>query len=655
VSECQCELSGFCTVRNIALKKTHQMICRENKARIDAILSGEPWVNPQGKKSPQRRSCSTAKRGRCDCSNLGTLLMAAIQADTGQPVSCGSCKSYLLSLNSMAAHDYAAIVQKLYAEISWPPSWRSAHGDKESQRKRIGEIVAQALGVAETTCSTQNPARRTASARKSNQQLYNQMLAAPKPTRDPFTSEPVFHFGAHLWPIAGHWEEHVDTWNKLASQITGRCFVGISECGDCGTSPTAEVIARLSDRFEVFTVPNTREGENPTFTELLKRIPQGENDVFLYAHGKGMKPATRISAAVKTWIQVMYQTVIFNHGEIVRRMAQGYKAFGSLRAFGKAPLSPEYSWHYAGTFFAVRAKYLRSAKPVKQGYGGVEAWPGNNVPANEAWCEFGDNRAITSHYSDKDMCNGIIEGAVAELRSRYMKRHMHRKLIAVTTCNLHLSAAIWTDIAVTLDSIAEHCSSDVLVVDDGSPKGYQDYVRDLCNERGFRFEYVLRNGGISNAKNICLKHFRENRQYEYLIMLDDDVKVISDEFESTYTTAMERSGVGILSWHDPAYTGAAAEPDGGLMASNKTCGVCVVVSRECVQSTGFYEVMPGKWGREHSEYYQRAAVKFAKPGVYLDVPNSKDLLLIASNASVFTHDEKLASNEINRIHLGAES
>jgi glycosyltransferase involved in cell wall biosynthesis len=224
----------------------------------------------------------------------------------------------------------------------------------------------------------------------------------------------------------------------------------------------------------------------------------------------------------------------------------------------------------------------------------------------------------------------------------------------VTTCNLHGSEEIKNDIRVTLDSIAEHCSADVLVVDDGSPTEYQEYVKDLCKHRGFRFVGIWNNGGISHAKNLCLSEFIEDRRYEYLIMLDDDVKVISDEFESTYTTAMERAGVGILSWHDPAYTGAAAEPDGELLASNHTCGCCVVVSRECVQATSFYNVMPGKWGREHSEYYQRAAAKFAKPGVYLDVPNSQSLLVLASNASVFTHEEKLASNEINRIYLGAE-
>lgn len=189
MSECQCELSGFCTARNVALKPTIQMICRANKPRVDAMLSGEPWVNPQAKKGPQRRSCSTAKRGRCDCSNLGTLLLAAIQAETGRPVSCGTCKAYLQSLNKTTAHDYAAIVQKLYAEISWPPEWRATHGDKEGQRKRINEIVSTALGAATTTCETPrpNPVRRAAS-----RGVRSAFVAGSGPTR--FVRSSQFQF-----------------------------------------------------------------------------------------------------------------------------------------------------------------------------------------------------------------------------------------------------------------------------------------------------------------------------------------------------------------------------------------------------------------------------------------------------------------------------
>jgi hypothetical protein len=650
------------------------MICRENKPRIDAMLKGEA---PPAKEGPGRSRKPTIAKA-----TVGTALESRIERTlklkTGK--GCG-CQKLVDKMNAWGIPGCQAnrkeiidtlMVHRQEMDVSFAKAainFASSMGVVDSLKlgaKLLRDLIEQKDATHEAEVagcdwlldraiedSQPKPARR--SSYKVNDKLYQEMLVAPKPEADGFTSEPVFHFGAHLWPIVGCWEHHVDKWNQLAGQITGRCFVGVSECDDCGTSPTSEVIARLSDRFEVFTVPNTAEGENPTFTELMKRVPQGQNDILLYAHGKGVKPATRVSAAVKAWVSVMYTTVIFNHREIARRMAQGYKCFGSLRSFGQYPLQPNYSWHYAGTFFAVRAKHLKAATAVKRGYGGVEAWPGDNFPANEAWCEYGDNRSIMSHYSEKEMCNDTIREAVAQLSLSYAKRHRHRKLIAVTTCNLYGSEEIRNDIRVLLDSLVLHCSSDVLVVDDGSPVEYQEYVRDLCKRRGFRFIGIWNNGGISHAKNLCLSEFMELCRYEYLIMLDDDVKVISDEFESTYTTAMKRAGVGILSWHDPAYTGAAAEPDGELLASSKTCGVCVVVSRECVQSTGFYNVMPGKWGREHSEYYQRAAVKFGTPGVYLDVPNSKDLLVIDSNASVFTHEEKLASDEINRIYLGAES
>jgi adenine/guanine phosphoribosyltransferase-like PRPP-binding protein len=122
-------------------------------------------------------------------------MMEAIQADTGQPVSCGSCKTYLLSLNRMSAHDHAAIVQKLYAEISWPPSWRAKHGDKEGQRKRISELVSSVLAAATTTCQTPKPVRRTASQvvrRTPSRGVGSAFVAGSGPTR--FVRSSQFQF-----------------------------------------------------------------------------------------------------------------------------------------------------------------------------------------------------------------------------------------------------------------------------------------------------------------------------------------------------------------------------------------------------------------------------------------------------------------------------
>ena len=421
MSDCQCELSGFCSVRNIAMKRTYQMICKENKPRLDAILAGETWVQPKAVVGPQRRSCGT-KKGKCtDCSNAGTLLMAAIQEDTGQPVSCGSCKTYLMSLNRMSSHDHATIVQKLYAEISWTQSWRKKYSDKETQKSRIGEIVSGVLASATTACVKPKPVRvpgvrvpgvsgfhnhRVMKLSTSQTQLRDAAQSAPPPRPDPFTDTPVIHFGAHMWPLKQYWRWHAKLWRELAETINGRCVVGIVT--DDNTAPIEEVQAALGDRFELFVSVNTPQGENPTFRELQNRIPQGQNDVLIYAHAKGVREHTAASEPVRIWTECMYETVVFNTTKVVHKLSEGYKCFGSFRSFGSVPLTPVNSWHYSGTFFAVRAKHI-GRKTVKTGYGGVEAWCGDHIPAAEAWNEFVDSPGFKFGYDLAAVYPAIVD------------------------------------------------------------------------------------------------------------------------------------------------------------------------------------------------------------------------------------------------------
>lgn len=664
MSTCECPLNGFCTVRNVAMKPTLQAVCRTDKSRVDRMLNRPP-LRSINKQTRSRELVGTALKSRiegllkiksgkgCGCTNLAsqmdgwsiagcerereTIVAALVK---NRPILADALKDRIGIMN-VALHAVPDSVLRIGA------NWLL---DKaiEDVRKQIAEAATKPRQIAS---STNRIERHVNNIRKSQQKLYNDMLLQPKPDSDVFTDTPVFHFGAHLWPIDGAWEHHVDTWNKLAEQITGKCIVGIAECTGCGTSPTSEVIARLSSRFETFTVPNTKAGENPTFAELLKRMPTGENDIFLYAHGKGVKPATRVSPAVKMWVKVMNETVIFNHREIVRRFAQGYRTFGSLRAFGPFPLLPKYNWHYAGTFFAVRSKYLPGTHTITAGYGGVEAWPGQHFQPNMAWCEFGENRVITSHYNDTEMCGPEMQKKLESKLLSYQGISEQKNLIAVTTCNLHDNAQITKDIKTTLDSIKQHSQSDVIVVDDGSPNDYQLYVLGLCAQHGFKFVPLSENGGISVAKNKCLEEFIAG-DWDYCFLLDDDVRVLSPELESKYIEAMEQTNVGILSWNDPNFTGTKQTQIGKLVSTNHTCGCCVVVSAECARSTGYYDVMPGKWGSEHSAYYRRAANNsFAPKDMYCDIQNSGSLLKIESHASVYTFQQKEKFNALNQAYL----
>lgn len=239
--------------------------------------------------------------------------------------------------------------------------------------------------------------------------LYRDALSHPAPEPDPFTGEPVLHFGGHIWPVKGIWQRYSDRWNKLAEMVSGRCIVGVAVDNNSDVDSVESVKAALSSRFEVFTVRNTPEGENPSFRQLLTMMPTGNDDVFLYAHAKGMRQHVQSSKAVRRWVEVMEDTVLFNHNAIIDRLAAGFKCFGSLRCFGPYPLENRHKWHYAGTYFAVRSTHLPNCWPVVAKYGGVESWPGHNFPAHEAWCEFGDNRNMKTHYSDEHMCGSVMD------------------------------------------------------------------------------------------------------------------------------------------------------------------------------------------------------------------------------------------------------
>lgn len=252
--------------------------------------------------------------------------------------------------------------------------------------------------------------------KKEQARLYALVQQAPPPVPDPFTDTPTVHFGAHLWPVKGNWQWHADVWKQVGVLVNGRCIVGVvgTDKSDCDTFEA--VSQYLGDRFECIELPNTDEGENPTFRILQDRIPNGHNDVLIYCHGKGVRAHTAQSEAVRRWSEAMYETVVLNIPEMLEKLSAGYKNFHSFRTFGVRPLSPVNQWHPSGTFFAVRAKYLRD-KPVKVRYGGVEAWCGDHFPAHESYCSFYDNSMFTILYDDVQS-KEIVEPMLVEWRRR---------------------------------------------------------------------------------------------------------------------------------------------------------------------------------------------------------------------------------------------
>ena len=393
---CECSEDGFCSKMGRPMVGILRKICAGEScdATDEQRLRVSNWIeakNSGAAAGPQRRSCSSTKRSRNNCSNAGTLMMEAIQTDTGQPVSCGSCKAYLLSLDRMSSHDHAAIVQKLYAEIAWPQSWRAAHGDKDGQRKRISEIVSGVLAVATTTCAVvrpQRPHRETAN-RKSIPEVSRQPMGQIAPR--PFIAKPRLTLLFHCWPNGDSWKRHVD-YLRPVSGVFDRKIMGVAT--GPGTATLAEVQAAFGDSWEYLEVPNDKAlREVLTYRTMLEMVRStDENDVTFCLHSKGAQSHTAASRQIQWWTEAMYSTVVHNWQNVLCKMEQGYPIVGSFLRVGKH-LQARHGWHFSGTFYAVRnaVAFQNGVPGFASNFYGTESWPGHHFARHEAACMFAEN------------------------------------------------------------------------------------------------------------------------------------------------------------------------------------------------------------------------------------------------------------------------
>ena len=386
-----------------------------------ATAPADPILNPPGFCGDPNKIEPPKPR-----SSVGTVLKGLIRSRYGIEIPCQECAQWIEDLNSRTPEECQDVREELVASMVGRiqqqalPLWMKIAARVDSMldtgvaRRAIEELVDIAIqggrlpGEGKKKVVAGNPlkAMRITSEQQS---LANAAAAAKPPEQDPWQDGPVFHFGAHLWPtiIDGKypWLWHVARWNELVEQINGRAFVVVAVDDDTATFDAVRLL--LHPKIEVVPARNNAQGENDSFDMIQRLTPKGPDDVLLYCHGKGVRKHTHALESVKIWSELMYETVIFNFDGITQRLAEGYKTFGSFRTFGSVPLEVRNKWHYSGTFFAVRAKYL--GKYVKSGYGGVEVWPGEHFKAAECWNEFADNRPLKAQYDINFLYPKVID------------------------------------------------------------------------------------------------------------------------------------------------------------------------------------------------------------------------------------------------------
>jgi FkbM family methyltransferase len=124
--KCDCTAAGFCTRRNCEVSEVHFRRCQSGQmSLIDTVYANAGGIVPASN-VPQ-------------LSTVGSQILAAVQTEIGQPITCGACLGYILSLNNQSEHDHDAIAKRLAAEVPMPIAYRERVTDR---RERMSEVIS---------------------------------------------------------------------------------------------------------------------------------------------------------------------------------------------------------------------------------------------------------------------------------------------------------------------------------------------------------------------------------------------------------------------------------------------------------------------------------------------------------------------------------
>lgn len=220
------------------------------------------------------------------------------------------------------------------------------------------------------------------------------------------------HLIYHLLPVKGHvWRSGVDQlrarWNlfdgrKLVAIATGPVFTwdGTGLTRRYELESAAAVRAYLPRDAEVIEVPNDpKVREVATWSRQWSRAlsAAGDNDAILYAHAKGV--CRPLGTPAHRWADMLY-TLSLDHWPRVAELLARFPIAGSLRRRNYSSGPSVIPWHYAGTFFWVRAGDMRLRpwqevtadswlEKIAPGWSN-EAWPGTAYHVDESGLIFGE-------------------------------------------------------------------------------------------------------------------------------------------------------------------------------------------------------------------------------------------------------------------------
>lgn len=211
-----------------------------------------------------------------------------------------------------------------------------------------------------------------------------------------FSSPPKRHMLYHLWP---NYENDVWNWNiqhilaylDIFEGVRSVAVVVDNKTHTLDTVKKAFGDVRIDNWIELPNDPRLRECSS--FIPLMESVPRGENDITWYGHGKGVRHSDA-SVVPLVWSHVQYRLTLENLAEVDRQL-QDFPITGCFKRHDEFKLPKHHLWHYSGTFFWFRNKYVFENNNwhdlAPNFFAGVEAWPSRIFFDGEGGCLFGDS------------------------------------------------------------------------------------------------------------------------------------------------------------------------------------------------------------------------------------------------------------------------
>lgn len=191
----------------------------------------------------------------------------------------------------------------------------------------------------------------------------------------------------------------------------------------------------------------------------------------------------------------------------------------------------------------------------------------------------------------------------------------------------------------------------VTVVDDASDDPeYVEYLESLSRINVIRRET---RGGISRAKNTCLRALRGS-DFTFGFIMEDDMEV-SENWWQPYLQLHLQTGIHHFSWAANKYFSDMRKSPvkyrgQPLVKCSRLNGSMLTVTPQQIVQVGGFKVMPRLWGREHIHYTDRC-VRAGLAPFYADVPSSNKLVRLGPYSKfsfMAAHVQRRACNDANR-------